>query len=636
MVRTGRRLAGGLVGVVVVAVGLTACSERPNDTFSSFVKGLARGNLAGVKVTTTSGQPVTDDSLKALEGDLAGRKPQVAVSGISEKDDKATATLTYRWPVAEGVTWEYKSVVKAKRADDKWQILFDPSSLQPDLQAGDHIVVKRKLADRGQILDGAGQPIVSRQGVVNIVIQPSQVTDNPGVDGVVKTLNDALQGVKDETGPVDLSNLANDIRSAKPDAAVPVVLLRKATYTKIKDKVYDLPGVQFQESDANLAPSRSFAKALLGRVGEVTKEQMDKNPGKYQIGDQVGQGGLQERYNTVLTGASGVSVRIGQGDKVTDKELFASEAEAGKPIRTTIDQKVQNAADNALKGQANRSAIVAIKVSDGSVLAVANGPDGGDLDIALTGRTAPGSTFKTITALGVMDNGSANPNTVVPCPKEWTAPGGSPIRNAHDLPLGDNAQLHQDFALSCNTAFASLGSKLGPDGLAATAKTVGIGVPWDLGAEVFSGSVATGADPAEQAAAAFGQGRTQVSPAALAAAAAAVARGQWQQPRLVTDPVPAKPAPAGPQLKPDVVAGLKQMMGEVVSQGTAVSIRNTPGGPIFGKTGTAEFDNNDKDKTHSWFMGFQGDVAFAVFVENGGLSSDAAVPMAGRFLAGLR
>jgi cell division protein FtsI/penicillin-binding protein 2 len=635
MVRTGRRLAGGLVGVVVVAVGLTACSEPPNDTFSSFVKGLASGNLAGVKVTTTSGQPVTSDSLKALEGDLAGKKPQVTVSGISENDGKATATLTYRWPVAEGVTWEYKSVVKAKRGDDSWQILFDPASLQPDLQAGDHIVVKRKLADRGQILDGAGQPIVSKQGVVNIVIQPSQVTDNPGVDGVVKTLNDALQAVKDETGPVDLSSLASDIKSAKPDAAVPVVLLRKTTYAKIKNQVYDLPGVQFQESDANLAPTRSFAKALLGRVGEVTKEQMDKNPGKYQVGDQVGQGGLQEQYNSVLTGASGVSVKIGQGDKVTDRELFTSEPKPGKAIRTTLDQKVQNAADNAIKGQANRSAIVAIKVSDGSVLAVANGPDGGDLDIALTGRTAPGSTFKTITALGVMDNGSANPGTVVACPKEWTAPGGSPIKNAHDLPLGDNAQLHQDFAQSCNTAFASLGSKLGPDGLAATAKTVGIGVPWDMGAEVFSGSVATGADPAEQAAAAFGQGKTQVSPAALAGAAAAIARGQWQQPKLVTDPAPAKPAPAGPQLKPDVVAGLKQMMGEVVTQGTAASIKNTPGGPIYGKTGTAEFDNNDKDKTHSWFMGFQGDVAFAVFVENGGLSSDAAVPMAGRFLAAL-
>jgi cell division protein FtsI/penicillin-binding protein 2 len=635
MARNGRRLAGVLVTGALVAGGLTACGDPPDDAFAAFVKGLGTGDTGGVKVTTSSGQPVTRATLTALEGDLAGRKPQVRVSGINEDGDHATATLTYRWPIAQGATWEYKSVVKAKQADDKWTILFDPSALHPDLQAGDHLAMKRTPADRGAILDGTGQPIVSKQGVVDVVIQPSQVTETPGIDGVVKALSEALQTVKDDTGPIDLSSLAGDIKSASADAAVPVVRLRRSTYDKIRSKVYDLPGVQFQESNASLSPSRSFAKALLGRVGDVTKEQIDKNPEKYQVGDQVGQGGLQEQYDKVLGGTPGVSIRVAKGDKVTDKELFRSDSKPGSPIKTTIDQKTQNAADNALKGQANRSAIVAVKVSDGSVLAVANGPDGGDLDIALTGRTAPGSTFKTITALGVMDSGQANPSTVVPCPKEWTAPGGSPIRNSHDLPLGDNAQLHQDFAQSCNTAFASLGSKLGPDGLAATARTVGIGVPWDLGPEVFSGSVATGADSAEQAAAAFGQGKTQVSPAALAGAAAAIARGQWQQPKLVTDPAPAKPAPAGPQLKPDVVAGLKQMMGEVVTQGTAVSIKNTPGGPIYGKTGTAEFDNNDKDRTHSWFMGFQGDVAFAVFVENGGLSSDAAVPIAGRFLTGL-
>jgi cell division protein FtsI/penicillin-binding protein 2 len=84
------------------------------------------------------------------------------------------------------------------------------------------------------------------------------------------------------------------------------------------------------------------------------------------------------------------------------------------------------------------------------------------------------------------------------------------------------------------------------------------------------------------------------------------------------------------------VAALKQMMREVVTDGTAKSISATPGEPIYGKTGTAEYDNKDPNKTHSWFMGFRGDVAFAVFVENGGLSSDAAVPIAGRFCTALR
>jgi cell division protein FtsI/penicillin-binding protein 2 len=73
------------------------------------------------------------------------------------------------------------------------------------------------------------------------------------------------------------------------------------------------------------------------------------------------------------------------------------------------------------------------------------------------------------------------------------------------------------------------------------------------------------------------------------------------------------------------------MMREVVTSGTADSLKGLPGEPLYGKTGTAEFDDKDLNKTHSWFMGWKGDLAFAVFVENGGASTDTAVPAAGRF-----
>ena len=43
-----------------------------------------------------------------------------------------------------------------------------------------------------------------------------------------------------------------------------------------------------------------------------------------------------------------------------------------------------------MTGQANRSAIVAIRISDQSILAAANGPNGGDLDLALTAQVRPG------------------------------------------------------------------------------------------------------------------------------------------------------------------------------------------------------------------------------------------------------
>ena len=62
------------------------------------------------------------------------------------------------------------------------------------------------------------------------------------------------------------------------------------------------------------------------------------------------------------------------------------------------------------------------------------------------------------------------------------------------------------------------------------------------------------------------------------------------------------------------------MMRAVVTSGTGPASRRYQGGPVYGKTGTAEFDNNP-NHAHSWFIGYQGDIAFAVFVENGGLSA---------------
>jgi cell division protein FtsI/penicillin-binding protein 2 len=629
-----RRSAAGLIGLALLTGLLTACSSTPPDgALGGFARGLANGDFGSQQVLTSAGQPVTKDMLTKLEGDLAGVKPTVKVEKPAVKGDTATATLSYAWPVGNGVTWSYKSIAQAKKdKDGKWQVYFDAATLHPELTATDKITIKHTAADRGNILDGSGTLLTSKQKIITVRVQPKEVTD---VDGTVRILDTALKSVKSDIGDIDLSHLAADIK-AGGTAPIDVISLRESVYTRIRSTIHELAGLYFGESYRTLAPTPTFAKALLGQVGDVTKEIMDKNPGKYQLGDQVGLSGLQQQHDSLLSGSPGVSVVIPAKDAgSSDKVLFTADPKPGAALKTTLDPKVQTAAESALAGVKNRSALVAMRVSDGSIVAVANGPGGGDLDLALTAQVPPGSTFKMVTALGVLDNGSVNVNTVVPCPKEYAPQGGTPIHNDDNFVLGD-VPLHVDFAQSCNTAFAQLGAKLGPDGLAATAKTLGIGVPWDIGTPVYSGTVATGADSAEQAQAAFGQGKTLVSPAALAAAAAAVARGQWQQPKLITDPAPAKPAQAGPQLKADSLTALKQMMREVVTGGTAKSLNGVPGDPIYAKTGTAEFDNNDPNKVHSWVIGFRGDLAFAVFIEDGGLSTDNAVPTAGRFFTALK
>ncbi|GGM19274.1 penicillin-binding transpeptidase domain-containing protein [Dactylosporangium sucinum] len=619
-----RRVTALLASLALLAT-LPACSSKPpDDSLKTFLGAWEQGNIAGLKFLGQDGKALSGDAaqqlLTTVEGDLAAQQPKLSLKGApAVKDDECTAIVTVQWPVS-GSTWEYDTTVKAKRVDKQWTVIFSAKTIHPDLESTDKLAVKKASGTRGSILDAAGQPIVSSKPVVTIGVEPRQVTD---INLVVKNLGDAFTAAKVS---VDLSTLPNRVKSAKPDAFVEIITLRKEIFDPIANKLNSTPGVVTRNSTQSLAPSAQFARALLGTSGQVTKEIMDKNPGKYKVGDVVGLSGLQQKYDEILQGRPGVSVVIPKPTGTPDVKLFSADPAEGAKIKLTLDVNMQNAAEAALALDTRRSALVAIRISDNSIVAVANGPGAAGNNFALVGQTPPGSTFKTITALGALDKGLTG-DSIVACPKTLTVDGRT-FKNSHDMELG-NVPLHTDFAKSCNTAFASLAPQLGPDGLAKTAQSVGIGIPWDLGVDVFTGKVSANGSKSEQAAAAFGQGTTLASPVILAGAAAAVARGQWKQPQLVLDPAPKNPAADGPQLNPASLDALRQMMREVVTAGTADQLKNLPG-DLRGKTGTAEYDN-DPAHTHSWFMGYRGDIAFCVFVENGGASTAAAVPIAGKF-----
>lgn len=619
------RRVTALAAALALLGTLPACSSKPpDDSFNAFLGAWGKGNISGLKFLGTDGKALTGDAaqklLTTIEGDLAAQPPKLTLKGAPVvKDDNSSAVAHVAWPVGDA-TWEYDTTIDARRVDKQWTVIFGAKTVNPQLEPADKLAIRKTAGTRGAILDGSGQPIVSSKPVVVIGVQPRSITD---INIVVKNLTDAFAQAKVS---IDLSGLPDQVKKAAPDAFVQIVTLRKEVYDPIANKLNSTPGVITRNSTQSLAPSAQFARALLGTTGEVTKEIMDKNPGKYKVGDVVGLSGLQQRYEGVLQGKPGVRVVVPMPTGTPDKELFSTDPTQGAQLKLTLDVNLQNAAEQALAGEQRRSALVAIRISDNAIVAVANGPGAAPNNFALTGQTPPGSTFKAVTALAVLDKGMTG-DDVVNCPKNLTVDGRT-FKNSHDEELGQ-VPLRTDFAKSCNTAFASLAPKIAPDGLGKTAQTLGIGIPWDLGTDVFTGKVSVNGSKAEQAAAAFGQGTNLASPVVLAGAAAAIARGQWKQPQLVLDPAPKSPAPDGPQLNPTSLDALRTMMRQVVTDGTASQLKDLPG-DLRGKTGTAEYDNNPAH-THSWFMGYRGDIAFCVFVENGGASTAAAVPIAGKF-----
>ncbi|MDI1459626.1 penicillin-binding transpeptidase domain-containing protein [Catellatospora sp. KI3] len=628
------RLILSLLSLTLLFPALAACSEEagPAPVLDAFLAGWPKGTFENVNFVKASGERLdpaaVGTELRSLEGTLAQTPPAVAKkSDPVVSAELATTEVVVKQPLPNGTTWEYTTTVRMSKAKDAWRVIWEPAVVHPKLTFGDALAVRRIAPVRAGVLDGAGEAIVKPRPVVVVGVEPQRVKD---LDQLVKDLDEVLKGGKVDASTADL---AARVKAAKPDALVEVVTLRREVYDPIRDRLRALEGMRFREEQWLLAPTRTFARALLGTVGPVTKEIMDAKPGVYAVGDQAGLGGMQKQYEDLLRGTAGMKVVVTRkaADGTTqDEALYTLEAKNGTPLKTTLDPAAQVAAEKALSTVKQRSAMVAIRISDGRIIAAANS---GDENLAFNAQVPPGSTFKTVTAYALLEAGKVTPTTIVACPKFITVDGRQ-FKNSHFLELG-NVQFHVDYAKSCNTAFASLAPQLGPDGLATAAGTLGLGQAWDLGTPAFSGKVSANGSATEQAAAAFGQGQTIVSPVAMAGVAAAVARGQWKQPILLTEPAPVKPAADGPQLKDTTLAALRSMMREVVTDGTATLLKDVPGGPVQGKTGTAEYDDNP-DHSHAWFIGWQGDIAFAVFVEAGYRPSDTAVPVTEAFLRGLR
>jgi cell division protein FtsI/penicillin-binding protein 2 len=141
-----------------------------------------------------------------------------------------------------------------------------------------------------------------------------------------------------------------------------------------------------------------------------------------------------------------------------------------------------------------------------------------------------------------------------------------------------------------------------------------------------TGSVPAAADPVQRAEDGIGQGDVLGTPLGMALVAATVAHGAPVVPELIRGR-PTEVVKAADTPDPAVLGPIRDLMRAVVLEGTATQLGSF--GEVYGKTGTAEFTGDGR--SHAWFIGYRGDLAFAVLIVDGGRSSNA-VQVAARFL----
>jgi hypothetical protein len=381
-----------------------------------------------------------------------------------------------------------------------------------------------------------------------------------------------------------------------------------------------------------LSSAQAFAESgsislLVGNVVKATAAQAKALGAPYRAGDLIGQGGIEQAYQAELAGRPSLAIRIeGPGSRV-GATAARFPATPGTPVKTSLDLRYQMAASQAVAAAATKKPVdvVAIQPSTGRILAVVERPGG--FNRALQGVFPPGSTFKVVTASALASAGM-RPSSPVQCPSQVNI-GGRVFHNDDNEKLGATS-LQTAFAVSCNSTFAMLATqRLNGPALAAMAETFGFNTKPALGIPAVLGQFTTPHQPVDLAADAFGQGTDLVNPLSQATVVAAIEDGTWRPPQLVTSPAPQQTAQPR-TISPAILDTLRPMMRAVVTSGTAAGVGFPPG--VYGKTGTAQYGNGPHPPSHGWFIGYQGDLAFAVLVEGGGLGADSAGPIANAFL----
>ncbi len=676
--RVGFRRRSALVAVGLLTLGgsLAACTSapeppKPEAAAAALAGGLTSGDLGSVAFDGATPTAAAESVRNAVGGlGSIGRSVTVeSVTTASEDPAQARVTLRWSWDLAgpEG-KWTYVTDAKLVRAaDQSWHVLWSPTLVEPKLTATERLVLDRKQAPRGSILGANGDVLVGLKDVYRVGIDKGRVSAEQaqtsaaalatlmGIDGTAYVKSVAASGPQQFVVAITLR--IDDARIAGKTAAVQAI-----------------PGGAAMPGQAMLAPTATFARALLGTVGPATAEVVAKSGGRVSGTDTVGLSGLQLRYDEALSGQPGVVVTAkgtDAGGASTSRVLFTRPPVPGVSLTTTLERAAQDTAEAVLAGASGAASLVAIRPSTGEVVAAANSPGAKGLPLATTGQAAPGSTFKVVSSLALLRAG-LTPESPLSCTENITV-DGRVFKNYDDYPAGRLGELPLRTALanSCNTAFISARGSVSQADLADAAAALGMGVPYDTGYSGFVGSVPREATQTEHAASMIGQGKITASALTMATIVATIARGQTLVPRLVDRPASSAgtasgtgegvsdgsgsgdsgsvgagasaspspsspPAPITPQapqkpLTADEAQALRSMLAGVVSEGSARSLAGIAEGA---KTGTAEFAADGTTKAHAWMIAIRGDLAVAVYVEEGLSGSKTAGPLMAAFLQG--
>jgi cell division protein FtsI/penicillin-binding protein 2 len=603
-------------GTVVVTGGLWS-SPSAEPTVQQFLLNWQQHSYAAAAALTTGKQSEVASELASAYSRLDAAAFYLNMGRIHQSGSIATAHFTASVDLGQdGAPWNYDGRFTLRREGQNWKIVWNPSVINPGLRPGLRLAVISTTRHRMPVLDAEGRPLQTPSTAFVVGVRPDRLKDPAATAGALGRV----------TG-IEPSEVLGWIHAAPRRPFLELVTFRPAEYHAVARQLRKVPGLISRRQRVRLFDS--IAPAVVGSVGAEASTALRDAGIAYRPGATVGLSGLQLRYQSYLTGTPTTEVVAETASGRTVRVLKTWWGRRPAAVHTTIDAAVQQAAARAVAGAPGSAAVVAMRASTGQILAVAarKAPRMPAID-ALAGRYPPGGAFTIISAEALLANGVAV-NTAIPC-YPVNSVGGQSFRNVPPQAKPDlGATFAGDFAQSCVTAFSGLSQRLSTAELNKAATGFGFGRIWQLPLAGFSGSIGASSGVAQLAAATIGQGNVRVSPLTMADVAGQVAAGTWHEPSLVTRPSDAQQSRRSP-FAVTTLNSLRSLMRNAVAAGAARGA-NVSGHPVYGQVGTTLLSSGKHRKWATWFVGYRGDIAFAV-LEFSGSSRISAAPVAASFL----
>ena len=514
-------------------------------------------------------------------------------------------------------------------------------------------------APRGMILDRYGQILVDNYPTYILTGLPNEMGNENWSFSVISNCT-----------AIDTAILIDNFDRYFRGRFIPSRITKDLTFDQlscIEEHKHELTGINYIQFPERSFPSGVHMSHVLGYVKEIDRSLLSNmdEPEQYDVGDLIGWQGIEKQYENQLRGEKGLSFlqvdAFGREVGIV-KDINDIKPIPGKDVFTTIDLDLQKTLEKAMSNY--KGIALVTNPATGKILAFVSFPDFSPdiftgnttlrewreivndptkplLNRITNGLYPPGSTFKMITAIALLEGLMIEQNEEFECAGIYQF--GDRVFKCWKVSGHGKVNLDQAITQSCNIFFYQAVQRISLNRFINLCRNFGFGrkTGIDLPNEL-AGLLPTrdymnkrytsrGWSRGHLLNLALGQGDLLATPIQLAVYINKIAtKGNTFMPHFLLSkvPEPTNSMDLNEQTWIYIQDYLFHAVTDKYGTGSAADPKIN-GINVYGKTGTAQNPHGDD---HAWFVGYAKDgnqmASTIILVENGGGGGKIAAPIA--------